>query len=278
MLPFALPVHDSVPTKPILLWPAGVPDGWTHAVAEESVHDQGGNFQIVRNVSVPTIQMFMAPHPYPHAPTVIVFPGGGYAVEAIEHEGWEIATRLNKAGMNAAVVKYRLPAPGDSPLNKAPLQDAQRAIRFVRSEAIAWGLDANRIGILGFSAGGHLAAAASNTAEATYPAKDPEDGQSFRPDFTILIYPAYLVPDHRPDKLSGVEVTKNAPPAFITQTMDDPFIGSAFAYAEGCQKAGVQAELHLFPKGGHGYGIRSKEPGITTWPDLLTTWLRRYFP
>ena len=146
------------------VWPSNPPDGWTRHDQEKSEVDQKQNFLIVSQISHPTLELFLAPpsvnlHTMPIAPTVIVCPGGGYYIEAIEHEGWEIAKRLNGAGINAAVLKYRLPnRDSDKPLHKAPLQDAQRAIRLLRSHAEQYHLDPSNIGILGFSAGGHLAA------------------------------------------------------------------------------------------------------------------------
>lgn len=280
MVPLLPLLLMATPTTPLPLWPAGNPDGWSRPDREETVRQPGEAFQVVRNVSSPTLQMFLAPKAKPHAPTVIVLPGGGYWVEAFEHEGFEIAARLNRDGVNAAVLKYRLPnRDADRPLHKAPLQDVQRAIRLVRAHAVEWDLDPARVGLLGFSAGGHLAAAASNTPEAAYAPVDEADRQSPRPDFTVLIYPAYLVPENRPDGLPDLAVAKVAPPAFVVQTMDDPIgVDNALAYAEGCHRAGVPAELHVFPKGGHGYGLRTREPGLAAWPDLLLAWLRRIFP
>jgi acetyl esterase/lipase len=268
----------SSPNNPLLqLWPAGPPNGWKRTDQESSERDSNANFLIVHNVSVPTLQIYKAPHPVADAPTVIVCPGGGYAIEAIEHEGWEIAQRLNDGGINAAVLKYRLPnRDSDHPLALAPLQDAQRAIRLLRFHASEYGFDPHKIGIMGFSAGGHLAALTSNEREGAYPAGDAADAVSARPDFTALIYPAYLDTNGKPELASDIHVTKETPPAFIVMTMDDPIkVESAIAYALACKATGASAELHVWPKGGHGYGLRSKDPGLKTWPDLLVAWLAR---
>jgi acetyl esterase/lipase len=264
--------------NPVLdLWPGGPPDGWARTDKEATEHDAQNNFGIVRNVSHPTLQVFPAAHPMAHAPTVIVCPGGGYYVEAIEHEGYEIAKRLNRDGINAAVLKYRLPNRDvDKPLHKAPLQDAQRAIRLLRSKAASFGMDPERVGILGFSAGGHLAAETSTAPAATYEAIDPADTLSPKPAFTILIYPAYLDAAGQPQLPPDVQVKVDTPPAFLVQAQDDhAYVASSFAYALACQRANVPAELHIYPKGGHGYGIRSKEPGLSSWIEQLVVWLKR---
>jgi acetyl esterase/lipase len=266
------------PSQPFLqIWHSGVPNGWRRNDVEGSERDVKQNFLIVKNVSKPTLQLFVAKHPIPDAPTVIVCPGGGYSIEAIEHEGWEIAERLNQSGINSAVLKYRLPnRESDHPLAIAPLQDAQRSIRVLRSHAKEYGLDPKKIGILGFSAGGNLAALASNAPEAAYSPVDPTDTFSPLPNFTVLIYPAYLAKDGTTEMTAELHVTKETPPAFIVQTMDDPIHAeNAIAYALACKAVRVPAELHLWAKGGHGYGLRTKEAGLRTWPDLLVDWLSR---
>jgi acetyl esterase/lipase len=258
------------------LWPSGPPDGWRRTDSEVSERDSANGFDIVRNVSHPTLELFLTDRAKPRSPFVIVCPGGGYQIEAIEHEGKEIAERLNSDGFNAAILKYRLPnRVSDHPLHKAPLQDAQRAIRLLRQRAPELGIDPGCIGILGFSAGGHLAAATANAPEATYEGTDKVDVQSPKPAFTVLIYPAYLDTNGRPELNPEIQLTSSAPPAFVLQTMDDPYEASAFAYALACRKAGVPVELHMFPHGGHGYGIRTKEPGLSGWMELLAGWLTR---
>lgn len=258
--------------EPLALWPNGNPDGWTRPDAEV-VEQADAGFQIVKNVSNPTLELFPSSVAGPDAPTVIVCPGGGYWVLAIEHEGVEIARKLNEAGYHAAVLKYRLPNHEmDKPLHRAPLQDAQRAIRLVRAS----GLGAGPVGIMGFSAGGHLAAATSTAPEATYAPVDTADQASCRPDFSVLVYPASLSTEGRPELPSDITVGADTPPAFIVQTMDDrELVMSAFSYAIACQRAAVPAELHVFPSGGHGYGLRTTEPGIAGWMDLLLAWLGR---
>ncbi|MDR3687749.1 MAG: alpha/beta hydrolase [Fimbriimonas sp.] len=265
-------------THPLLtLWPTGNPGGWTRTDQESQEKSADSDFLIVKSVSKPTLEVFRSKSAKPGAPTVLICPGGGYFIEAIEHEGWEIATRLNLAGIHAAVLKYRLPnREQDKPLHKVVLQDTQRALRLLRSHATEYGLTPNRIGIMGFSAGGHAAAVTSTTEGATYLDVDSTDKLDYRPDFTVLIYPAYL---NRPDTLDLVpelSVTSHTPSAFIVQAMDDPIpIEGSLAYTHACHVAKVPVELHLFPHGGHGYGLRTHEPGLQTWPDLLIAWLDR---
>jgi acetyl esterase/lipase len=266
-----------MPPRPVFkLWPKGNPTGWTRPDKEEFEHSPNGDFMIVKGVSEPTLEIFRSKSAKSNAPTVLICPGGGYFIEAIEHEGWEIATRLNLAGIHAAVLKYRLPnRDQDKPLHKVPLEDAQRALRILRSSK-ELGFSPHKIGIMGFSAGGHLAAASSTAEASEYEVQDDADKLDCRPDFTVLIYPAYLDPTEPLKLADELTVTGKTPPVFIVQAMDDniPIEGS-LAYTHACHLAKVPVELHLFPHGGHGYGLRSHEPGLNTWPELLFAWLGR---
>ena len=228
------------------LWPEGNPNGWTRPDVERTEKASDADYDLTFNVSRPTLTHY--PGPDPGAPTVIVLPGGGYYVLAIEHEGKEVAQWLNDIGLNAAVLKYRLPNPEDEVRHGPALEDVQQVLTMIPGA----------VGLLGFSAGAHLAAVASN-------APGP------RPAFTVLVYAGYLDnPAHPP------QVAPGAPPAFLVHAADDPVsCASSLAYAGACVRAGVPVELHLFPKGGHGYGLRSKEPGLMGWPDLLKDWLKR---
>ncbi len=263
-------------SRPIVnLWPNGNPDGWHRADAESSDHNP--DLLIIKGVSAPTLEVFRSKSAKPEAPTVLILPGGGYFVEAIEHEGWEIAQRLNLAGVHAAVLKYRLPnREADKPLHKVVLQDAQRALRILRSRAKEFGTTSAKVGIMGFSAGGHASAATSTAAADAYAPQDDADKLSGHPDFTVLIYPAYLNREGTMELAEGLVVDAKTPPAFIAQAMDDPIpIEGALAYTHACHLAKVPVELHLFPKGGHGYGLRTHEAGLKDWPDLLIAWLNR---
>jgi len=263
---------------PVLdLWPKGNPGGWTRSDKESSENDKNGDFLIVRAVSHPTLEIFRSKSAKPGAPLVVICPGGGYYIEAIEHEGWEIATRLNLAGIHAAVLKYRLPnRDQDHPLHKVALEDAQRAIRLMRARASEFGMNVGKVGILGFSAGGHAAAVTSTSPKETYVAQDDSDKQNPRPDFTALIYPAYLNVEGTTNLVPEITVDAKTPPVFIVQAMDDPIpIEGGLAYTHACHTSKVPVEIHIFPKGGHGYGLRTHEPGLSTWPDLLIDWLDR---
>lgn len=267
-------------SRPVIsLWPHGNPGGWARPDHESSERNADSDILIVKGVSSPTLEIFKSRGAKDGAPTVLICPGGGYYIEAIEHEGWEIATRLNLSGIHAAVLKYRLPNHDqDKPLHKVVLQDAQRALRILRSRAKEFGFTADRIGILGFSAGGHAAAVTSTARDSTYPGEDDADKLSSRPDFTVLIYPAYLNLDGTMQLADSIAVDEKTPPVFIAQAMDDPIpIEGALAYTHACHLAKVPVELHLFPKGGHGYGLRTHQPGLKTWPDLLIAWLDRMY-
>ena len=206
---------------------------------------------------------------------MIVFPGGGYNILAMDLEGTEVCEWLNSIGVNCAVLKYRVPARPGGPRYAAPLQDAQRAIGMVRSRAEEWGIDPHRIGVLGFSAGGHLAAAAStNFDKRAYTPIDAADQASCRPDFAVLIYPAYLAPD---EKTLAPELTVRAdtPPTFLVQAEDDPVhVENSLVYFKALKDAKVPAEMHIFPTGGHGYGLRPTDQKVTTWPQLAAQWLK----
>ncbi len=272
---------QSLPARPLLpLWPAGNPNGWTRNDVESSDKSPDADLLIVKNVSRPTLEIFKSKSAKPGAPTVLILPGGGYYIEAIEHEGWEIASRLNLSGIHAAVLKYRLPnRDQDHPLHKVVLEDAQRALRILRTHASEYGFDTNRIGILGFSAGGHAAAITSTAKTGSYAPHDDTDKASPFPNFTALIYPAYLNVEGTLNLSDGLVVDAKTPPVFIVQAMDDPIpIEGALAYTHACHLAKVPTEIHLFPKGGHGYGLRSHEAGLSHWPDLLISWLGNLYP
>lgn len=228
------------------------------------------------NVSTPTITVFPAPADKANGAAVVVCPGGGYSILAYDLEGTEICEWLNSVGVTGVLLKYRVPGRKGDEKHMLPLGDAQRAISIVRSRASEWKIDPERIGVLGFSAGGHLAAAASNQFDhRAYHAVDQADTQSCRPDFTVLIYPAYLVSKEKPTELNPeVAVTAKTPPAFIAMTQDDPLGNDGiFAYAKAMKDAKVSCELHLYPTGGHGYGLRKSEHAVVTWPARAAEWM-----
>jgi acetyl esterase/lipase len=228
------------------------------------------------NVSKPTITVYRPAKDKDTGTAVIVCPGGGYHILAWDLEGTEVATWLNSLGVTAVVLKYRVPRrPGEKDTPLGPLQDAQKAIRLVRGKAKEWGLKPDSIGILGFSAGGHLAASASILhAKESYPADKEEVG--CRPDFTLLIYPAYLANVDKTALRKELEVTKDTPPMFLVHAADDgvPSENSALLYLA-LRKAKVSAELHIFAAGGHGYGLRKTAMPVTAWPELAGEWMKK---
>jgi len=269
-------------SEPMPLWPNGAPGekGDIGVEQDTSKPNEGlvGGKPVIRigNVSAPTLTVF---RPAPEKETgaaVVVCPGGGYRILAWDLEGTEVCQWLNSAGVTAFLLKYRVPARKGLERYTAPLQDAQRALGLVRSHSAEWHVDPDRIGIIGFSAGGHLSAAASTQfGKRTYPPVDEADQVSCRPDFTILIYPAYLVQKEGPELAPELTVTSNTPPTFMVQAEDDPVhMENCLFYYLALKKAKVPAEIHLFAKGGHGYGLRPSDKPVISWPKRAEEWMR----
>ena len=204
---------------PIALWHGTAPGDTENIGAETNTPDgePGHRIQRVSNVSAPTITVYHPAKPAGTGAAVVVCPGGGYYILAMNLEGTEVCERLNAMGITAILLKYRVPVRQNRERYAAPLQDAQRAVGIVRAHAKQWGVNSARVGILGFSAGGHLSATLSNASDArTYPAVDDADKQPCRPDFTVLIYPAYLTPEGVQTGLAPeIAVSTHTPPAFI---------------------------------------------------------------
>lgn len=280
----------------ITLWPHGAPVPVTATAASSELHSMPSpppgpehdtttpempliaGRPIVRlgNVTDPTITLYLAPKSHNSGASVMVFPGGGYSILAIDLEGAEVCDWLNSIGVNCLLVKYRVPASGPYPKSSAALQDAQRAMGIVRQHAPDWNIDPNRIGVLGFSAGAHLSVALSTHDEKRlYSRIDAADDQSCKPDFELIIYPGYLaIADKNFEFNPDIPVTAATPPTFLLQAEDDPVhVENVIQYFIALKKAGVPAELHVYTKGGHGYGLRPTDLPITHWPDLATTWL-----
>ena len=255
------------PDLAMALWP-------DRPLTENSNKDEAHtNIIRIKKVDTPCLELYKAKGVSGDVPAVLIFPGGGYGILAYDLEGTEIATWLNSIGFHAIVVKYTVPGK----TRVKPLQDAQRAMGIVRSKAGEWGIKPNKIGVLGFSAGGHLTANVStNYRERTYKAIDESDKISCRPDFSVLVYPAYLYENDNKKVLSkNIPVDDKTPPAFIVQTMDDRrLIDSAFNYARALKDAKVDAELHLYARGGHGYGMRPSDNPVSKWTELCTKWLK----
>jgi len=228
-------------------------------------------------VTEPTITVYPAPAAKANGTAVVICPGGAYNILAWNKEGTEVAEWLNTLGVTGIVLKYRVPRRDPKNPHAAPLQDAQRAMRLVRQHAADWKIDTKRVGILGFSAGGNLTVmTGTHWDETTYSKLDATDELSCRPDFMVPIYPAYLGDEGKPGPLDPlVRVTKETPPTFIAVTQDDKLRGmnAALFYIE-LQKAKVPAELHIYTKGGHGYGLRPSENPVSEWPKRCEDWLR----
>ena len=228
------------------------------------------------NVSTPTVTLYKPRAANGQAPAVVVFPGGGYRILAIDLEGTEVCDWLNNAGVACVLLKYRVPDSGPYPKSSAALEDAQRAVGLVRQHAAEWGIDASRVGVLGFSAGGHLAAALSTHFDKRlYEALDAADALSCRPDFAVVVYPGYLaLAEQNMAPNPEIHPTSQTPPTFIVQAEDDPVhVENATNYFLALKNANVPAELHIYSEGGHGYGLRRTALPVTTWPQLVETWL-----
>ena len=271
-------------------WTTGPPGQWR--VEGEEVRepkDHMGGIVTLRNVGAPSLAYYR-PVERVTDRAVIVCPGGGYHILAWDLEGTEVAEWLNGLGVHAFVLKYRLPRAGDKERHAAALEDAQRALSLVRAGAAERGIAPDRIGIMGFSAGGHLAALAADRGnERVYKPADAVDAVPCRADFAALIYPAYLVPDQNaPGTAGAVEPAAGAtglsplfrvpagmPPVFLAHAIDDPVpVANSTAYLLAMKARKVPAELHVYPDGGHGYGLRSPL-SVKDWPARMAAWLQR---
>lgn len=255
------------------VWPGAAPGETGEVGAEKVLAPQGGKpVTRLTNVTRPTLAVYQPQAP--NGAAVVICPGGGYSILAMDLEGEEVAAWLNTLGVTGIVLKYRVPARKGQPRHLAPLQDAQRAMRLVRSKAKAWGIDPGRIGILGFSAGGHLAAAAStNHDQRHYEPIDEVDQLSCRPDFAVLVYPAYLTAK---DGLADeIRVDAQTPPTFFAHAGDDKIRPeNSVAMYLALRRAGVPAELHVYASGGHGFGLRPSDNPCSTWPQRCEQWMR----
>ena len=280
----------------INLWPGEVPGLKPRPAGSETV-GKGGRLS---DIETPQYQVYLPDKAKATGAGVVIFPGGGYAILAAEHEGRDYAQWLTGRGIAAIVVKYRVS--GNPELGyqfPVPFLDARRAIRTVRAKAAEWGVDSNKIGVMGSSAGGHLASLCTTRFADSFPeeGKDEVDAKSCRPDFSILIYPVISMTDllaHKgsrknllgenpsPEALmkysTDKAVTKDTPPVFLLSTSDDMVdCRNSLEFAAACKANGVPVSLHLFEKGGHGYGLKGKGD-LATWPLLLEQWLATRFP
>ena len=282
------PGHTQVP-----IWPGAVPDARPVTGPETIKTDAkdlvaGRPWVYINNVSRPTMTVY-SPRGKNTGAAVVVFPGGGYDILAIDLEGTEACDWLTAKGITCVLLKYRVPAPrsapnwGAYPQSPIALEDAQRTLGLVRSRAAEWHIDPHKIGVLGFSAGGHLVAATSvHFEQRLYPAVDAADKESCRPDFAIAIYPGHLSfgdeklerPELNPDIRD--HLTGQAPPTFLLQNEDDDSdnVDDSLVYYIALKNAGVPVEMHLYAHGGHAFGLRRTKFPVSAWPQLVETWLR----
>jgi acetyl esterase/lipase len=276
------PGHTQIP-----LWPGAAPDArpvegpevaGTVVDASGKPKPVGGKPWIyVTNVARPTMTVY-PPQGRNTGAAVMVFPGGGYNVLAIDLEGTEACDWLTSKGITCVLLKYRVPCAKTGPYRDCltALQDAQRAVGMLRSQAAQWQIDPRKIGVLGFSAGGHMVAAISTHFEKRlYPAVDAADKESCRPDFGIALYSGHLAADKTYAPNPDIQVTNQTPPTFLLHAQDDPVdpVENSLVYYAALQKAGVPAEMHVYVKGGHAFGLRPTESPVTRWPQLVETWL-----
>lgn len=279
-------------TQVINLWPDGkIPNSKTNSVEEKSVTDDKGILRI-SGVTVPTITAYIAPKEKATGAAVMICPGGGYGILAASHEGSDFAKWFNERGISAFVLKYRLPnEKAMTSQHEVPLMDAMQGMKIIRQHASEWKIDPNKIGVMGFSAGGHLAATLS-----THYNLGKNASEEAKPNFSLLIYPVIsLTPEIShggsrdnllgPDKSeelikyysNELQVSSKTPPAFLIHAEDDGAVPveNSIAYYLALKKLKIPAEMHLYPIGGHGYGFRTEGKGsLVNWPAALEGWLR----
>ncbi len=273
------------------IWPGAAPDA-QHVAAPEAAETTGERSLVagrpwtaVSNVSRPTMTIY-SPQEKNTGAAVVVFPGGGYQILAIDLEGTEVCDWLTSKGITCVLLKYRVPAPrsapnwGAFPQSPMALEDAQRTVGLVRFHAAEWHIDPHKIGVLGFSAGGHLVAAISaHFEQRLYTAVDAADQESCRPDFAVALYPGHLWLDKKKFELNPdirTHITRQTPPTFLLQDEDDHVdnVNDSLVYYIALKNAGVPVEMHLYAQGGHAFGLRRTRFPVTAWPQLVETWLQ----
>lgn len=288
----ALTFSAMAQTQVINLWPDGkIPNSKTNSVEEKSVTDDKGILRI-SGVTVPTITAYIAPKEKATGAAVMICPGGGYGILAASHEGSDFAKWFTERGISAFVLKYRLPnEKAMTSQHEVPLMDAMQGMKIIRQHASEWKIDPNKIGVMGFSAGGHLAATLS-----THYNLGKNASEEAKPNFSLLIYPVIsftpeishggsrdnlLGPDKSEELIkyysNELQVSSKTPPAFLIHAEDDGAVPveNSIAYYLALKKLKIPAEMHLYPIGGHGYGFRTEGKGsLVNWPAALEGWLR----
>jgi acetyl esterase/lipase len=261
----------------IKLWPNGAPEKPGFKIDAEQELQKGDGIKRVTNVSEPTLTIQKPKEA--NGTTVIVCPGGGYSILAIEHEGTQVCDYLNSIGVTTALLKYRVPRRDPANPSMEPLQDAQRAIGILRHRATELGIRPDRIGILGFSAGGHLTVmTALHANERTYPQDPTLDVKDASPNFAVPVYPAYLVgKEDSFTLLPEIKITDSSPPLCLIHAHDDKGVtsssASALLYLE-YKKHGLPAELHIYTKGGHGFGMKKTGLPTSEWLIRTSEWMK----
>ena len=291
LIVFTIGTLSALAQDSLFIWKDGVPNSKENNLEEIFMWS---DVPRIKNVTNPTLNIYLPPKDKANGTAVIICPGGGYAISAVKHEGYDLAEWFNSLGIAAFVLKYRLPN-DESMVDKkiGPLQDAQQAIRLVRENAKEWNVNPDKIGIMGFSAGGHLASTAGTHFEKPV---EPANGTSVRPDFNLLIYPVISFKESfthmgSRNNLIGknasydlveeysneMHITENTPPTFLVHSSDDnavPVENSIRFYQE-LVKNKVPAEMHIFETGGHGYGM-GRDELTKAWPERLKTWLHHH--
>jgi acetyl esterase/lipase len=290
----ALSPKSMAQNEVINLWPDGkIPNFKESDVVEKSVSDASGILRI-SGVTVPSITAFIAPKEKATGAAVLICPGGGYGILAASHEGSDFAKWFNDRGISAFVLKYRLPnEKAMTNQHEVPLMDAMEAMKLIRQNAKKWNIDSNKIGVMGFSAGGHLAATLS-----THYNMGERASEEAKPNFSMLIYPVIslapsishggsrdnLLGPYKSDELikyysNELQVSAKTPPAFLVHAMDDGAVPveNSIEYYLALKKFKTSAEMHLYPVGGHGYGFRTEGKGsLANWPAAMEGWLKSF--
>lgn len=270
------PLAQAAVPVTIQLWPEGAPEKQDFKAQPEAEikKEKDDGVKRLGNVSDPTITVYPADNP--NGMAILVCPGGGYSILAIEHEGTQVCEFLRAHGVTPVLLKYRVPRRDEENPGAAPLQDAQRAMGILRNRAAEFGIQPDQIGILGFSAGGHLTLmTALHANERTYKQDPTLDVEDATPNFAVPVYPAYLVTKEKPFELvPEVNVTEKTPPMCFIHADNDPHsaAGSALVYLE-CKKKGIPSEVHIYSTGGHGFGMKKNGDPVNDWLQRVVEWL-----
>lgn len=274
IITFHLMMVGMLLADPIQLW-SGLAPGETVAGAEKLKKSSDG-LKRISAVTVPTLEVFHAEKTKATGAAVLVCPGGGYNILAIDHEGTDLCRWLSKNGVTGVLLKYRVPRRKGQAKHAAPLQDAQRAMTMIRANAQQWGIDPEKVGVMGFSAGGHLASVLLGD-----PKRDYEDEKNYlplsaKPNFGILIYPAYIRAKNAPEKLAPeLNFTKDSPPVFVTVAKTDRgYYPDSVLLASKLTELGVPVKYHAFETGGHGFGMAMHKGEAKAWPEMCLKWMR----